>query len=167
MNNWVVILYMVTILVKGLGQSSTHDLPWESTGNYIYYRSQYSNQKLLKVLYGIYYIYYPWEFKVLIYQVQTWFLQDIYSYNDSTGPISIAQFQSHQFPQDHEKLFLREHMYSCVNLSTIFPNDPLKSLFILIVSSFLNQLIIFPKPSYLSLLVYQTLDFNCRNTILG
>ena len=31
MNDLLVILYMVTVLIKGLEQSATHDLPQEST----------------------------------------------------------------------------------------------------------------------------------------
>ena len=96
--------------------------------------------------------------------VYTEFLQDIYTLNDSTGPFSIAQVQSHQFLQDHENLFSREHMYICVNCSTLPIYDLYRSLFILKKRSPLNQLIIFQ--SYLSLLVYQTLDSKLCSAVL-
>ena len=40
---------------------------------------------------GISYILYPLEFRDLIYQAYTDFLQDYYTHYDSTGPFSIAQ----------------------------------------------------------------------------
>src|SRR5688572_11737459 len=59
-------------------------------------------------------------------------------------------------------------MYSCVSLSIIFTNDPLKSFIILLVSSFLIYLTIFSLPHHLSLLIYQVPSTLCfRNTILG
>ena len=135
MNNWVVILYMVTVLVKGLGQSSTHDLPWESTGNYVYYKIGTVTTSYIWVLCGISYIYHSWEFSDLKYNSYHGFSRTYYTYYDSTGPFIYAMsspINSHKTMRSYSSENIST---SCVNLSTFHHYDPQQSFPILRESS--------------------------------
>ena len=145
------IIYVVTNLVKV--QSSKHDSPRYSTGNYNYY----------SILYGTYRTY-PWDFRFIYLEIRQGFSR-------TNTPIMTAQdllllpilipVNSHQSRRTYSS---KNTVHLCQVQYLLF-YDPPKSFSILTICSLLNQLIKFLL--LLSLLVYQTLDSVCLRAKLG